>query len=337
MSAKQSRPKQTQSSSQFKSKKKSCCLCCFKGNASESSSEMYLGRSGEATDLLVEKMYIQRVPVRLFATEEDYRKMEAERSEKQLQPSYKPFEKYYSTLPKTDIKTVSETKIRPLEHSAISLQNVDVEILDEKFPFKERIIDDNERKLATAILNNLSSLNTLGSKGIPKDPCPVNLPKRSPNTLVNVSPNWRSMRSNAEPVKLASATLQVGSRDLRKELTPEMKDTLLMLGSAKKPGTYRFQKRLNRKVTNNSVASKTCWFFIVKSYMFIVYFVSVQSTTASYNALSKSTNLPKNNKLLDDQIYPTFNQSSWHDQQTLASVKRKLLESTKVSICFISY
>lgn len=268
MSANQSRlnENKTKPSSQRKPKNKSCCLWCFGRSISDSSiNETYLNQNGEATDLLVEKMVVQRVPLRMFATEEDYRKMEAERSERQLQPSIRPFEKYYSTLPKTDIKTASKTKVRPLERSAISLRDVQVEVHEDKFPFAEAAVgtrceSDERQRLATNVLNHLSSLQTFDSKGVPKDPYPLNPPRKPPDALADMSSYyWRHQRNPREHVR--SATLQVGGRDIGRELTPEMKDTLLMLGSAKKPGNYKFQKQLmknqtrKKKLTSDSVAS----------------------------------------------------------------------------------
>lgn len=268
MSAQKSRPNQFHSSPQSKSKKHSCCLCCFAGNSSEPSSEIYLDRGVEDTDLLVEKMVVQRVPVRLFATEEDYRKIEAERSERESYQSPRPFAKYYSTIPKTDIKTASTTKMRPMEQSAISLHNVEVEVLAEKFPFRGKKGESSGKKPTNADeVNNLSYLHTLDSKDVPREPCPVNPPKKLiTGAVTNMPPHWGNPRNSSEEKKIAPATnMQAGGRDIRKELTPEMKDTLLMLGSAKKPGNYRLQKHLsqkrkNKKVTNDesSVASKLC-------------------------------------------------------------------------------
>lgn len=208
MSAKQSRHNQTQSFA--KTKKSTCCACfkCFTGNISESSSDIYLDRTGEATELLVEKMVVQRVPVRMFATEEDYRKMGTERGEKHSPPSAKPFAKYYSTLPKTDIKTVSNTKMRPLEESAISLHDAQVEVAKENSPFVKKptaMSENEEQQLVSTVLNTLSSLHTLGSKGVPKDPFPVNPPRRPPDAPVNFPPSWRRVRNSTEQVK-ATAT-----------------------------------------------------------------------------------------------------------------------------------
>lgn len=244
MIASKSRENQIHSpSSKIKPKKNSCCCACFNcfgRSVSESPSEIYLDKSREPTELLVEKMVVQRVPVRLFATEKDYKKIQAERIKNKNQ---QPFEKYYSTLPKIDIKSASSTKVRSLEDSAISLNDVEVEIHEEKSPFVENIKGARvKRHLVTPMLNDLCSLHTLDdSKRIPKDPCPVNPPKKPPNALAELPSHWKPHNNNTEQNK--STTLQVGG----KELTPEMKDTLLMLGSAKKPGNYRLQRYSMRK------------------------------------------------------------------------------------------
>lgn len=265
MSAKRSRHELSQPSQDNIPRRSSCCcswLGCFNGSASEPSSEMYLDNSGEATELLLEKMVVQRVPVRMFATEEDYRRMKREEQQQQLQS----FDKYYSSLPKTDINSVSGTKVRPLEESDISLidGNVDVEVIEEKMPVTDepaRKSSINQRRLVTNVLNKLSSLHTLGSKGIPKDPCPVNIPKRPPDALAKLPSHWKQGRYNATQ-EVNAATLQAGGRDLGKELSPEMKDTLLMLGTARKPSYYKFNKyamksqpRKGRKENTDSVGS----------------------------------------------------------------------------------
>lgn len=232
-------------------------MCCFGRNASESSSETYLDRGTEATDLLVEKMVVQRVPVRLFATEEDYRKIEAERSERQSQLSSRPFESYYSTLPKTDTKTTSTTKARPIEQSAVTLHNVDVEVFEEKLPFRKHRNVDSQREITDAVLNNLSYLHSkLDSREISKDLSSANPPRKLVNDAVTNMPSQvRNSRNNSEEVNTAAPTLQVSGKDMGKELTPEMKDTLLMLGSAKKPGNYRFQKHCGHRKKNKKVAN----------------------------------------------------------------------------------
>lgn len=208
MSAKESRENQTNSATQKRPRKGSCCPCfkCFGGTASESSSDTYLDSNSEATELLVEKMVVQRVPVRMFATEEDYKKIERERGEKQPSTSAKPFENYYSTLPVTDIKTVSQTKVRPLEESDISLQDAHVEAVQEPPRLTKKsaaMSEEEEKHLVSTVLNTLSSLHTLDSKGVPKDPAPVNPPKRPPNALPNLPPNWRRTRNNSEQVNEA--------------------------------------------------------------------------------------------------------------------------------------
>lgn len=208
MSAKHSRQNEPHLSTQRESKKTTCCSClnCFSASDSDSLSDTYLDKPGEATELLVEKMVVQRVPVRIFATEADYKKMETERGEKRSPSTAKPFEKYYSTLPKTDIRTASNTKVRPLEESDVSLHNVQVEVMEETPFFKKgkAMSEDEERQLVSTVLNTLSSLHTLDSKGVPKDPCPVNPWKRPPDAPANVPCSWRRARNSIVQVKVAT-------------------------------------------------------------------------------------------------------------------------------------
>lgn len=188
-----------------KQKKTSCCSClrCFGRRESDSSEDVYVDRN-EPTELLVEKLVIQRVPVRMFATEDDYLKLEAGRGEKIRPASPKPFENYYSTVPKTDIQTASRSQMRPLEESAISLHDAQVEALGRDPPFGKTKSMLAERQLMSTVLNNLSSLHTLGKARVPKDPLPLNPPKRPPDALVNVPPGLvKDWRKN-EQVKAAA-------------------------------------------------------------------------------------------------------------------------------------
>lgn len=186
------------------------CCNCFSSNTKDSKdSSIFECDKDEPTEYVVEKLAIKRVPCSLIATEEDSRPVIPFNSVTVSSPSTKTtdpqllldkkanvtYDSYYSTIPKSDLKTVSHSSAPPRETSAITLGSEDEseQKMPPSSPGKRALSEAEEKQLISQVLNKYSSLYTLDEKSkFPKDPCPLNFPKYPANAPVYVPEHLRS-------------------------------------------------------------------------------------------------------------------------------------------------
>lgn len=99
------------------------------------------------------------------------------------------FASYYSMVPSSDFQSVSPDSIPARKESAVSLETDEPTMLQ----VKNTLSEVAELELVSKVLNTYSSLFTLDPKEpVPKDPCPLNPPKRPTNFSVYIPEYLRS-------------------------------------------------------------------------------------------------------------------------------------------------
>lgn len=184
---------------------KFACFDCFSSNIKnvKDSSDFEYDKN-EPSEYVVEKLVIKRIPIRLFQAKKDVSadsiasaKSTAKANPSPLLPDKKTnvtFESYYSMVPKSDAKSISHGSTPTREESVITLESEESEHKP-LVPIQAKNVasEEAERELVSKVLNTYSSLYTLDAKqAIPKDPCPINMPKHMPTSPVYIPEHLRN-------------------------------------------------------------------------------------------------------------------------------------------------
>lgn len=184
------------------------CCECFNSNikdAKESSDAEY--DKDEPSEYVVEKLVIKRIPIRLLEKQGAAVRLSPTPSESNnctTKANISPlpdkktnvtFESYYSMVPKSDIKSISpgSTPTREESETTLGSDEGSEHHLPASMQAKNVLSEEAERELVTKVLNTYSSIFTLDTKeAIPKDPCPLNMPKHPPDSPVYIPKHLRN-------------------------------------------------------------------------------------------------------------------------------------------------
>lgn len=190
------RPKKKESTTCIKKTFNLLCSCLNSDSTESLGEEIYpLQHDRDRYEYIVEKLAIKRIPLSLFATSEDYKRLSScyNKKTQELLPGKKV--NYHSYFVKTSSSSPKSTG-RPKIQSSSSNISVNYEkrmrpMVRMREPSQISRTREQEQEMVSHILNQYSSLYTLDNKeAIPKDP--LTFPRQprwhSPNCPTKMKP-----------------------------------------------------------------------------------------------------------------------------------------------------